>query len=115
MRRLVLAVAAFAALPLAAATRYSVDIETTGDALQGPHLRATVLGDGRQGGGRVFAGRPNAQRSAGRQTMNEKRDPIADPVTPSVSEGPGRTGGAPPTPPGPSLTLGVTETGSPAR
>src|SRR6266508_1278293 len=30
-------------------------------------------------------------------------------VTPSVSEGPGRTGGAPPTPPGPSLTLGVTE------
>jgi len=29
-------------------------------------------------------------------------------VTPSVSEGPGRTGGAPPTPPGPSLTLGVT-------
>src|ERR1044071_5111487 len=30
-------------------------------------------------------------------------------VTPSVSEGPGRAGGAPPTPPGPSLTLGVTE------
>jgi len=34
-------------------------------------------------------------------------------VTPSVSEGPGGTGGAntclmPPTPPGPSLTLGVT-------
>jgi hypothetical protein len=29
-------------------------------------------------------------------------------VTPSVSEGPGRPGGAPPTPPGPSLTLGVT-------
>src|SRR5438105_2607162 len=33
-------------------------------------------------------------------------------VTPSVSEGPGRRGGAirsPPAPPGPSLTLGVTE------
>jgi len=29
-------------------------------------------------------------------------------VTPSVSEGPGRSGGAPPAPPGPSLTLGVT-------
>jgi hypothetical protein len=29
-------------------------------------------------------------------------------VTPSVSEGPGRAGVAPPTPPGPSLTLGVT-------
>src|SRR5438067_13760340 len=29
-------------------------------------------------------------------------------VTPSVSEGPGREGGAPPAPPGPSLTLGVT-------
>jgi hypothetical protein len=32
-------------------------------------------------------------------------------VTPSVSEGPGRVGGAivePPGPPGPSLTLGVT-------
>src|SRR5205823_6107884 len=30
-------------------------------------------------------------------------------VTPSVSEGPGRASGAPPTPPGPSLTLGVTD------
>src|SRR5437588_13109241 len=29
-------------------------------------------------------------------------------VTPSVSEGPGGAGGAPPFPPGPSLTLGVT-------
>ncbi len=33
------------------------------------------------------------------------------PVTPSVSEGPGGTGGAPPHPPGPSLTLGVTARG----
>ena len=29
-------------------------------------------------------------------------------VIPSVSEGPGRSGGAPPVPPGPSLTLGMT-------
>ncbi len=29
-------------------------------------------------------------------------------VIPSVSEGPGRAGGAPPAPPGPSLTLGMT-------
>src|SRR6266550_1728359 len=29
-------------------------------------------------------------------------------VTPSVSEGPGGAGGAPPLPPGPSLTLGMT-------
>ena len=32
----------------------------------------------------------------------------ANTVTPSVSEGPGRVGGAPPLHPGPSLTLGVT-------
>jgi len=35
------------ALPLSAATRYTVDVETTGDVLQ-PHLRATVLAEGKQ-------------------------------------------------------------------
>src|SRR5436189_75454 len=34
---------------------------------------------------------------------------VAHDVTPSVSEEPGGTGGAPPLPPGPSLTLGMTE------
>src|SRR2546423_1493373 len=34
---------------------------------------------------------------------------LAHDVTPSVSEEPGGVGGAPPLPPGPSLTLGMTE------
>lgn len=45
MRRLLLAIALFASLPLAAATRYTIDIETTGDPLLPPHLHATVLAD----------------------------------------------------------------------
>jgi 4-amino-4-deoxy-L-arabinose transferase-like glycosyltransferase len=37
---------------------------------------------------------------------------LLTPVTPSVSEGPGRAGGAPPAPPAASLTLGVTAAGA---
>jgi hypothetical protein len=46
MRRLLLILATLAALPLSAATRYTIDVETTGDALQQRRFRATVLVDG---------------------------------------------------------------------
>ena len=46
MRLLLLAVAGIIALPLSAATRYAIDIETSGDALQPRHRRAVVLADG---------------------------------------------------------------------
>jgi len=46
MRFVALALAAAVALPLSAATRYAIDIETSGDALQPRHRRATVLVDG---------------------------------------------------------------------
>ncbi|HYU26224.1 MAG TPA: tetratricopeptide repeat protein [Thermoanaerobaculia bacterium] len=42
-------------------------------------------------------------------------EPEPEPVTPSVSEGPGWEGGAPPELPGPSLTLGVTHEPSSAE
>ena len=46
MRRPVLGIVILVALPLAAATRYTVDVETTGDLLARPHQRSTVLVDG---------------------------------------------------------------------
>jgi len=46
MRLFLLAVAAAVALPLGAATSYSVDVDRTGDPLHAPHLHATVLADG---------------------------------------------------------------------
>lgn len=46
MRLLSLAIVTFAALPLAAATRYTIDVESTGDPLRQPHQRSTVLVDG---------------------------------------------------------------------
>jgi hypothetical protein len=46
MRILVFAIATFAALPLAAATRYTVDVETTGDPLSRPRQRSIVIVDG---------------------------------------------------------------------
>ncbi len=46
MRFLTVAIIAAIALPLCAATRYAIDIETSGDVLQPRHRHATVLVDG---------------------------------------------------------------------
>jgi len=47
MRLLMFAIAAAVTLPLAAATRYAIAVETTGDVLQRP-LSATLLAEGSQ-------------------------------------------------------------------
>jgi hypothetical protein len=55
----------------------------------------------------AYYGPPEWREEAKGRTLDQIREEALA-VIPSVSEGPGGLGGAPPTPPGPSLTLGVT-------